>query len=59
VAEARVVDIAVNAFGLENERPAIDYAKAQKWLEPAKIGETLRPGWLTLTSAGKAVAASG
>jgi hypothetical protein len=39
-------------------RPAIEYCKAMEWLEVTKMGGDIKPGWLSVTAAGKAAVKS-
>jgi hypothetical protein len=38
--------------------PAIEYCKAMGWLEVTKMGGDIKPGWLSVTPAGKAAVKS-
>jgi DNA-binding transcriptional regulator PaaX len=55
----RINEVAAE-IGLDEDevRPAIEYCKAMGWLEVTKMGGDIKPGWLSVTPAGKAAVKS-
>ena len=54
------IDEVAAEIGLHEDEvsPAIEYCKAMGWLEVTKMGGDIKPGWLSVTPAGKAAVKS-